>query len=82
MAGNIEMWVLEPASTATEIMTTPEPARTAQMRETLVAWGTPGYRLEIGKMAEGTALATVEVPTTATRTPEEAEIAVWNPEGG
>ena len=49
VAGKKETGATEPASTATEIRTTTEPAKTAQMTETPKADGTPGDRLGIGK---------------------------------
>ena len=74
--------VTEAEGTATGTRTTPEPWRTAQATENHEAGGTPGERSETGRMDGGTTAAMAGATTTATRTPEAASTAAWNPEDG
>ena len=68
--------------TATGTWTIPEPGRTAQATENPEAGGTPGERLETGRMEGCTTAAMAGAPTTVTRTPEVAAIVAWSPEDG
>ena len=74
--------VMEAGGTATGTRTTPEPGRTAQATENPEAWGTPGERLETGRMEGGTTAAMAGAPATAIRTPEAVARAAESPEDG
>ena len=72
----------EAAGTTTGTGTTQEPERKAQVTKNPEAGGTPGGRLETGRMEWGTTAVMAEAPTAVTRTPEAAATAAWSPEDG
>ena len=82
VAGSTATEATEAAGTATGTCTTPEPGRTAQTTENHGTGGTSGDSLETSSPGRGTTATMAGAPTTAIRTPEEAETAARNPEDG
>ena len=82
MAESTPTEATEAAGTTTWTRTTQEPERTAKATENPEPGGSPGERLETGRMDVGTTAAMAWAPTTVTKMPEVAATAALSPEDG